>query len=174
MRRALLAITALALAACSAGVDEGKRVDAGTDPTVESSAQAATTAPARALVVGNKAELSNGDTIQVHSYTPNVAASNQFARPAAGMAFAVIDVEGCAKQASSAGVVNPFFFELQMPDNTRVDATFLPVKTPELRSGAMAAGDCIRGNVGFEVPTSAKPVAVVFSGFATSVKWSIP
>lgn len=173
MRRFLAAVAVVALAACS-GVDEGERVDSGAPATDSPAAdQPATTAPA-AKAVGDKVALANGDTIQVYSYTPNVPASNQFATPAAGSAFSVIDVEGCAREASPTGVVNPFAFELQMPDNTRVDATFLPVKSPELRSGAQAAGDCIRGNVAFEVPTGVKPVAVVFSGFGTSVKWSIP
>ena len=183
MRRFLAPAALVALTACSGGVDEGNRVDSGTaEPTIGTSVQAeaqrqaaqATTTIPRILVVGHKVELQNGDTIQVHSYTPNVAASNRFATPAAGTAFSVIDVEGCARAASPTGVVNPFSFELQMPDNTRADATFLPVKTPELRSGAQAPGDCIRGNVAFEVPTGVKPVAVVFSNFGTVVKWNIP
>ena len=183
MRRFLAAAAVAALTACSGGVDEGQLpAEGGADTTAGTSVQAdaqreaarSTTTLPQVFVVGHKLSLSNGDTIQVHSYTPNVTASNQFAKPGPGMSFSVIDVEGCARQASTTGVVNPFFFELQMPDNTRADATFLPVKTPELRSGAMAAGDCIRGNVAFEVPTGVKPVAVVFSTFATSVKWNIP
>lgn len=174
MRRFLVAAVVAAMTACS--VDEGEKVDSGAPAVDAPAGQPVTTAaPAPATkAVGDKVALSNGDTIQVFSYTPNVAASNQFAKPAAGTAYAVIDVEGCAKVASPTGVVNPFSFELQMPDNTRADATFLPVKTPELRSGAQAPGDCIRGNVAFEVPTSTKPVAVVFSNFGTVVKWNIP
>lgn len=182
----LAAVAALALAACSGSVDEGERVETGDPPAAVDPGQGGTAAPtaaptapstsppARANAVGDKVSLANGDTIQVYSYTPNVPASNQFATPDPGHAFAVIDVEGCARAANPTGVVNPFAFELQMPDNTRLTPTFLPVKSPELRSGAQAAGDCIRGNVAFEVPTSAKPVAVVFSTFATSVKWNIP
>lgn len=173
MRRFLAAVAVVALTACSS-VDEGERVDSGA-PAGDAPAadQPATTAPA-AKTVGDKVALANGDTVQVYSYTPNVAASNQFATPPAGTAFSVIDVEGCAKAANPTGVVNPFAFELQMPDNTRVDATFQTVKSPGLNASAMAPGDCIRGNVAFEVPTAAKPVAVVFGAFGTSVKWNIP
>ena len=176
MRRFLAAVAVVALTACS-GVDEGEKVDGGA-PAAEAPAagQPATTVPAPSATkaVGDKVALANGDTIQVHSYTPNVAASNQFAKPTAGMTFSVIDVEGCAKGANATGVVNPFYFALQMADNTRAEPTFLPVKTPELHSGAQAPGDCIRGNVGFEVPSAAKPIAVVFTSFGTSVKWNIP
>lgn len=169
---AVVALAVVALAACG-GVDEGERVQPFEQPGDTSAAVDTTAAPAKTNVVGDKVALRNGDTLQVHSYTQNVTAANQFSKPATGMVFAVADVEGCAKEANPTGVVNPFFFELQMPDNTRADATFQPVKGPELRSGAQAPGDCIRGNVAFEVPAGTKPVAVVFSGFGTSVKWNI-
>lgn len=157
MRQFLVALAVAILTACS-GVDEGEKVDSGQPPAGGADTTAAP-APVAPKVVGDKVALENGDTIQVHSYTPNVRASNQFSKPEAGMVFAVADVEGCAKEANPTGVVNPFFFELQMPDNTRAGATFQPVKGPELHSGAQAPGDCIRGNVAFEVPSGIKPVA---------------
>lgn len=181
MRCSLVALAVVVLTACAADVDEGE-IDAGVDPPSETSpttvpniwATDTTKRAPQSAKVGDKVSLQNGDTIQVRSYTPNVPAPNQFFEPDPGNSFAAVDVEACAGPDSSNGVASTFDFELQMPDNTRMDATFMPAKEPELKSGALAAGDCIRGWVSFEVPTGAKPAAVVFSDFDTSLKWAIP
>lgn len=172
MRR-LAVLVLVALAGCS-GVDEGTKVESSPSaPTDQPAAVETTTAPTRANVVGDKVALRNGDTVQVYSYNSGITSGNQFLRPKAGMQYVAIDVEGCAKAASPFGTVNPFSFHLAMPDNTRLQSG-VPAKEPALNSGAQAPGDCIRGWVTFEVPTGAKPAAVIFDELGTSVKWAIP
>ncbi len=173
MRRVLAGLmVVLALGACS--VDEGKKVDSGSGSTAApGGGSPVATEPAKGLVVGDKAALKNGDTVQVYGYEVDVPPLNDFITPDDGKSYSVIDVEGCAAKDSPAGVVNPFYFQLAMPDNTRVETGFGGAKEPDLHAGTQVAGDCIRGFVTFEVPVGVTPVAVVFDTFGTVGKWAI-
>jgi hypothetical protein len=65
---------------------------------------------------------------------------------------------------------NPYFFALQMPDNTRVQPTVGVVK-PALNAAELPLGECLRGNVSFEVPQGQTPSYVLLTNPPT--KWAI-
>lgn len=168
---------------CSAiisnSVDTGKKVVDPVDSTLSTtpSGPVATPSPSpttSALKVGDKARLDDGSTVQVYAYVAPVESSNQFSRPKPGNQFVAIDVEGCAgAKAQSVGVFSQSF-ALAMADNTRITPGIILGKEPSLTSGAQPAGTCNRGWVNYEIAASAKPAAVLYTGFATAVRWVVP
>lgn len=93
------------------------------------------------------------------------------------MEWAVIDVEACAGPTdddTGFRSVNPFDFELLMPDNTRVGAD-LAVREPALNHTDLPyANDCARGFVSFQVPAGQRPRAVEDIVVEPPVRWAIP
>jgi hypothetical protein len=69
---------------------------------------------------------------------------------------------------------NPFFFALQMPDNTRLQPK-VPVSEPALKAAALSAGECLRGDITFEVPQGQTPSYALITNSQTqkSAKWAI-
>jgi hypothetical protein len=124
------------------------------------------------LNVGDTAKLKDG-RIRVYQYYPQVQSQNQFMQPKAGMEFGAINVEGCANNDAQSFSLNPFFFNIQMPDNTRREAAF-PVAEPPLNHTDLAPGECVRGWVTFEVPQGQKPNAIYFKPMGgESARWNI-
>ena len=121
--------------------------------------------------IGNKVELRNGHTVQLHAYDPNVPGAPDL-KPDPGKVFVAIDVEGCAGAPAPGGLMNPFFFSLQLPDQARADAAF-PVREPALHAVSQAAGECNRGWVTFEISKGSRPSAVLFSYFAETARWDL-
>jgi hypothetical protein len=132
------------------------------------------------LRVGETATFRYGDTTTVYSYTSPAQSGNEFIQPTAGTQFAVIDVESCAgsvEVTDPSGTttqmsVNPFQFSLQMPDNTRIQPNLVFAPAPALPVTNLLAGECVRGNVGFEVPQGQTPSFVLQAG-TPSAKWAI-
>jgi hypothetical protein len=124
--------------------------------------------------MGERVVLPGGHWVRVHSYAAPVTPSNPYSQPRAGATFAVIDVEGCVgPSAPPSGLLNPFFFQLAMPDGTALQAG-IPVKDPPLIFSTLAPGECDRGLVTFEVADQAKPVTVAYGIPAGSVRWTLP
>jgi hypothetical protein len=118
--------------------------------------------------------LERGATVAVLAYAPNVPPANPFLRPRPRNVFAAIEVEGCAgREGNAAGSLNPFFFALVLPDDTRANPT-VPVVQPVFNPAGLAAGACRRGWVTFEIPEATKPTAIVFETFANPATWTIP
>lgn len=123
--------------------------------------------------------------MQVFSYEQPVPDPDpEFSLLEPGFEWAVIDVEACAgptEDDTGLRFVNPFDFELQMPDNTRLMSD-IPVKEPALNDVALpGAGECARGFVTYQVPEGQRPVAVVDTavtaddGFTPRpVRWMVP
>lgn len=122
------------------------------------------------LSLGDTVTFRYGDTVTVYSYTSPVQPDGELIQPKAGNQFAAIDVEGCAGSVEVTGEsgntqmgFNPFSFALQMPDNTRLQPS-IPVVEPALYAANLSAGDCLRGNVSFEIPQGQTPHYVLFTG----------
>jgi hypothetical protein len=98
---------------------------------------------------------------KMYQYYGQVPAQNEFMRPKGVMEFGAIDVEGCANDDAQSFSLNPFYFNLQMPDNTRSEST-MPAAEPELNHTELAPGECVRGYVTFEVPQGQTPIAIYF------------
>jgi len=129
--------------------------------------------------LGETATFRYGDTTTVYSYVSSDQSANEFIQPKAGNHFAVIDVEICAGSGEVIGPsgntqlsINPFQFSLQMPDNTRIEPTLLASPEPALPAANLSAGECVRGNLGFEVPQGQTPNFVLQEG-TPSAKWAI-
>ena len=131
------------------------------------------------LRIGETATLRYADTSTVYSYVSPAQSANEFRQPKAGYQFAVIDVETCAGSVevtdptgSTQLNINPFQFSLQMPDNTRIQPNLFAAPEPTLPSANLSAGDCVRGNVSFEVPQGQTPTFVLQEAVPPA-KWAI-
>jgi hypothetical protein len=139
-------------------------------------APTSTTAPNGALAMGTAGKTPRGNTITVHSYEQPATGISSYRSPqGAGNEFAAIDVEACATS-GQASTVNSFNFKLQMPDNTRRDVT--SGKDPALNFTNLAANDCVRGWVTFEVPAGQRAAYVTYddsslSTGGTPLKWTV-
>lgn len=96
-----------------------------------------------------------------------------YMQPDAGNEFIAFDVEACSD--TDEGDINPFDFQVEMPDHTRRQSTFAG-REPALHSTGLIAGDCVRGWVSFETPAGIRPSFIVYSGeYGTKpFKWVIP
>ncbi len=125
--------------------------------------------------VGEGVTFSSGAKVTVYSYSSPVQSNNEFSKPEAGTQFAAIDVEGCAgSQSGDENSLNPYYFSLQMPDNTRMRPT-ASVAEPALPLTNLLPGGCVRGLVTFQVPQGQGPSHVHFEQpFPKEVaEWSI-
>ncbi len=134
-----------------------------------------TPAPGSDLKIGDPATTANGNTLTVYSY--EAPATDVIFDPNPGNVFAAIDVEGCTRPDLEGAVsIGPFDFQLQMPDNTRRDAFSL--KEPALHETDLAAGDCVRGFMTFEIPEGVTALFVIFNPRAVlftpvPIKWAV-
>src|SRR5215208_1914612 len=141
------------------------------DTTVENTQPLQDSVPSeQEFRLGETATFRYGDTTTVYSYVSPDQRANE---------FAVIDVEICAGSGEVIGPsgntqlsINPFQFSLQMPDNTRIEPTLLASPDPALPAANLSAGECVRGNLGFEVPQGQIPNFVLQEG-TPSAKWAI-
>lgn len=136
-----------------------------------------TTTEAPDFVVGDRVESALGNFVTVYSYEQPAAPNNEFLEPGPGNEFAVADIEACLgvdpPDGNTIGV-NPFDFELIMPDNTRRQAAFA-VRDPALNfTELFAAGDCVRGFVSFEVPVGVRPSQIVDLLTDPQIRWNVP
>jgi hypothetical protein len=122
------------------------------------------------LQIGQEASFDNGGSVTVHSYEQPVFSPNQFAKPKAGNDYAMLDVEGCAGDMQA--TLNPFDFQGQMSDNTRLRATLITGLEPQLHHTDLLPGDCVRGNVGLEVPQGQSPQAIIYTQGQQTARWT--
>lgn len=164
-----VALSLLGLAGCAAADNSAapKKVEPKAQPGV---VETTTTVTARPVFhVGDTVELPSGNQITVHALGDYVS-GNQFEKPDPGNKFVALDAEGCAVKAAAS--LNPFQFELVMPDNTRQQISLMGSKEPGLHDTDLMVGDCVRGWVVFEVPAGQTPAAVAFTG-STGVRWLV-
>ena len=168
MKRAVLGTLALTLAFTGCSGDSRPPATAQVASPPSSAGPLLGTFP-----TGARATLPGGDTVQLHGYSGNVVPSNPFSKPRAGSSFAAADVEACSGGSPTpGGLLNPFFFQLVMPDGTTIPAG-IPVKDPAFKPVTLAPGMCSRGFVTFEVPTNTTPQAVIYGISAASIRWTV-
>ncbi len=133
------------------------------------------TGPARSeYAIGDTLrESRTGRTVTLVAYEQPWTSSNQFTKPKTGFSYATIDVKGCAGSEDDAFGFNPFSFGLAMADSTRIEPA-LAAREPRLASGPLAANDCVRGWIVFEVPTGQRAEFVVYSTTFSTAKWRVP
>jgi hypothetical protein len=142
----------------------------------DTAASTTTTLANGALALGASAKTPRGNTITVHSYEQPATGIPTYRTPQdSNNEFAAADVEACATGGQPVAV-NSFNFKLQMPDNTRRNTTF--AKDPALNFTNLAANDCVRGWVSFEVPVGQRPAYVVYddgglTGSSAPLKWNV-
>lgn len=183
-RAGLAGLLLLAMAACSG--DRG----GGASPT---SAPAPTTAPTTTIVsttlntgqvlntsspptttqpagnpIGTEIRTALGNTVTAYAYQA-VPTDRTSPTPAAGTTYAAVDVGGCVATGNEGP--DPQYFELVMPDASRLRPA-VAVKQPPLRETRLAAGECIRGWITYEIPTAARPVALVYNA-SSLIRWTI-
>jgi hypothetical protein len=156
---AAIVVIVLALTACGSGGN-------GT-PTPNGSA----TVRLQIFKLGARANSPKG-TVVVHAYDPSVSATSSV-KPAEGLRFVAIDVEGCAgKNADENTGVFPRLFYLQIERDPYypVDQT---VREPALHETVLAPGRCARGWVTFQIPIGKNPQYAVFRSTAR-IAWVLP
>jgi hypothetical protein len=124
------------------------------------------------VAIGKKVSYRNGASIQVLSYQPNIAPNQPYARPPAGMSYAIIDVQFCAGRVATR--YSDLGFKAKMSDNHKYDAT-TSVKPPDLGSGVLSArSGCKRGYVTLQLPKGQKPVAIIWNyGTWRRTTWNV-
>jgi len=129
------------------------------------------TTPSQASVtkLGTRVDTAQGNVV-VYTYESPVSPAG--ATPAPGDVFADIDAEGCAGANAGPNTgIGPQAFYLQIGQSA-----YHPVgtsKEPALRPTRLAAGQCARGWVTFEIPDGAKPQYAIFNS-SKVVAWQIP
>ncbi len=108
--------------------------------------------------VGETLTLDDGAKATVYSVTPNSPAPNDFVTPTAGSTFTGVDLEQCA--GSESLPVNPLYWRVQTTDNREDDAV---LGAQDFQTGDLAANQCRRGSVLFEVPDGQTVKAVILT-----------
>lgn len=121
--------------------------------------------------IGEKITYDKGASVQVFSYEQPVT-GGEFDTPDAGTVYALIDVQVCA--GSDTVSYNTLGFAAQMADNRRWENVFGNVRSPDLGSGDLPAGQCKRGFVTLESTAGQRPVYVVwdYSGWEQG-RWKV-
>ena len=113
----------------------------------------------------------------MYSYEQPATGISQYLTPQApGNEFSAVDAEVCAT--GTAGLsAGSYDFGLQYPDNTERQSSY--GKQPDLSNRQLAAGDCARGWVTYEVPRGQRPSVVTYrvqsssAGTPPPVKWTV-
>jgi hypothetical protein len=128
--------------------------------------------------------------VEVQAYYPNVTSSNSYEAPDPGTTWAAIDATECAGSSGSNTGASSSDFALLLSNGSTASTAFAegPLKPSALAAlnslgGAntsLAAEQCDRGWVLFEVPNGTTPTFVQFSGTTASltegnsvVKWPV-
>ena len=177
---AVIAIGGLTLVGCSSN-DEARLAEDQPDPpssTSGSTTSTTTSGGVKTFTVGERVETPHGNEIIVYSYE-QPSPPGEFLEPEPGFEYGVIDVEACAMSEPSdpSGVVatmDPSEYVLEMPDNTRLTASFGAAAEPSLEFTDVYQGDCVRGFVAYDVPVGQRPVVVRDTNATPPLRWTVP
>ncbi len=196
-RRMLVAgvvgVGALALAACSSdATTSGQAVTTTTAKTASSSGSTTTTAPTPKGVypLGTTVKVpvtfDGIDSVLVTAVYPNATSESQFDTPDAGTTYFAADATECAGPKGSNTGAHSNDFSLLLSNGSTAQTSFIEgplTQAPTLNqlggsNNSLAAGQCDRGYIVWEVPTGTTPTYVQFSGTTASltqgntvVKW---
>lgn len=174
----VVAVAALVITGCNAANNQPVGTEKAQDgsppaPTVQTKeVQKKEEKKNTSVKVGETATFEDSSTLTVHSLQP-FQATNQFNQPKPGNRHVAADVEGCAGPKRQSAM-NPFFFQIQLSDNTResAGATFGGAE-PQLDHVDLLDSDCVRGWVTFEIPNDKDPTYITFSDFQRSAKFKV-
>ncbi|MBO0729897.1 MAG: DUF4352 domain-containing protein [Acidimicrobiaceae bacterium] len=145
---------------------------AATSCSSRTSANSTTTTTARAATVGSTLTLKNRSTVQLFSYGSATPSAFYTAKP--DHTVVAVSVQGCVPSSGEETSFNPLYFSIKMSDNTKIDPA-LGAVDGQIDSSRVSPGDCVRGNVGFAVPSGTKPEALYFQPFGSSaLRWTLP
>ena len=162
--RGVLAAAVL-LTACSASANASRR-EGRTTTSVATSRR--TSVDPAALRIGQKAETTEGNVVQLLTYQQSVPPT--VLQPEPGNEFAAVEAEICAGPRAPTQVTGEGF-RVEMADGSRRGRSFLGPKEPVLTEAQLAPGACVRGWVNFEVPQGTRPAYVVFQG-SSLARWT--
>ena len=141
---------------------------------------APTPAPTLAPVVGQMITLQSGATFTVYSINRHVPLGPYDSPAKPGDAYWSVNVQQCASPtATGVTSANEFNWSLQTADNSRYQVGIgVPTVNPGFTAVELAPGQCLRGNLGYEVPLTPAPVLVVFNGYDADfnsiiLRWTI-
>lgn len=149
----------------------GSPADASETPAATEAPETPTARPV--FAIGDTVETESGITVTLHAVDGDL--THEFFTPAAGRTYFAVDVEGCADAGKTELVaINPFFFEIQMADNTRYQGG-IGIAEPALNHADLVAGDCARGWITYEVPVDGQLGTLNFAPMlsGTSIKWAL-
>jgi hypothetical protein len=167
------ALSIVGIVACGGGSDAKAKVIGHASSSTSSSTTTTTTLPSNVGKVGDKIRTQLGNVETVYGYEQPSPAP-QFMTPDAGKEYAAADIEACVNADltkdpdTGAAVppdqqvisVNPYDYQLMMPDNTRLQPTF-GAREPALNATDVEHGQCVRGWVSWQVPIGVRPVSIV-------------
>lgn len=162
------AATAVLLGACgrtASGLDAPVATTA--PPTSSTTTTLATPAEPAPLHIGEKAQTRDGNSVSVLSWEQPVEGTA--VEPGPGQEYGSAEAEICAGR-RGAPRVSPESFAVELTDGTRRGRTYFGPREPALSGGSLAAGECVRGWLTFEVPRGQRPAYVVFKG-SSQVRW---
>lgn len=137
-------------------------------------ATSATTVPSTSAAtptIGSTLKLRDGRTVQLLAFGPATPARPSRTTP--GDTIVAAEVQGCVPSTSAQSTFNPLRFSLGLADHRRLSAELGSVEG-QISSDQVPPGDCLKGKVGFEVPSGSKPVAFYFETYRREVlKWNL-
>jgi hypothetical protein len=116
--------------------------------------------------VGERVMTATGNAVTLQAYIPSVSGAST---TAANSTLATADIEICA---NSPAQVSPDLFRLELASGTLVAPSPNSGQEPALPTKALTAGACVRGWVGFELPSDSPASTLVFRG-SSVVRWSL-
>jgi hypothetical protein len=112
--------------------------------------------------------------VTVYSFASPVKSQDPYLVPEAGEEFAAADVKVCAGASGSQLGPNQLPFSVVFADGQQVPATFGEVRKPYLGNVvSLAANQCAKGYVPFEIAKAARPQSVDLAALP-SYRWIIP
>jgi len=163
-------VVGVAVTSCSSSTSTAKSTTT-TAPPQATTTVAPTTTAAAAPGVGSTQTVNGGATVQLIAFGPDTG--NGILNPPAGSSLVSATVQGCASSSSSESF-NPLYFKLKMADNTTSNAALGEIDG-QIDSSDQAPGSCVRGKVGFEVPSGETPKTLIFQTLTGNpYSWSVP
>ena len=87
------------------------------------------------------------------------------------------NVEGCVPAGGEATSFSPLYFSMKMSNGAK-EYVQLGAVEDQIDSSDVEPGDCAKGNVGFDIPSSSKASALYFQPISlkqqTPLKWTLP